>query len=97
MPVADGGRVSSPAGAANAAAGDSRPPAAPAPRAKAEKPKCDPKLVAAARELRDRWLEQVNADPAMLIAAGKYDVGKPPPQHSPGIPGEGVKAMLPAA
>ena len=36
------------------------------------KAKNDPRLVAAARELRDRWLEQVNATP--LIAVGKYDV-----------------------
>jgi hypothetical protein len=33
-----------------------------------------PRLVAAARELRDRWLEQVNADPSSLLAQGKYDV-----------------------
>jgi hypothetical protein len=31
-------------------------------------------LVAAARELRDRWLEQVNA--GRLIGAGKYDVSR---------------------
>ncbi len=33
---------------------------------------CDPRLVSAARELRDRWLEQVNASP--LLSQGKYEV-----------------------
>jgi hypothetical protein len=46
------------------------------PKPKAEKIKrvCDPRLVSAARELRDRWLEQVNATP--LIGQGKYDVSR---------------------
>ena len=38
------------------------------------KQKNDPRLIAAARELRDRWLEQVNATP--LLASGKYDVSR---------------------
>ena len=38
--------------------------------------KADPKLVAAARELRDRWLEQVNAGELLLEGAGKYDVAR---------------------
>ena len=58
-------------------------PAPPAPQAALEKPKpqkkpkvkADPKLVAAARELRDRYLEQVNTTP--LLPAGKYDVARP--------------------
>jgi hypothetical protein len=40
-----------------------------APETKREprrKVKNDPKLIAAARELRDRWLEQVNATPFWL-------------------------------
>ena len=46
--------------------------AAKAPR---KKIKHDPKHIAAARELRDRWLEKMNAgDPA--LPAGKYDVQK---------------------
>ena len=49
-------------------------PEAKAKREKAPKQKNDPKLVAAARELRDRWLEQVNATP--LIGCGKYDVSR---------------------
>jgi hypothetical protein len=39
-----------------------------------KKEKNDPRLVAAARELRDRWLEHANANPAALVANGKYDV-----------------------
>jgi hypothetical protein len=40
--------------------------------------KNDPKLIAAARELRDRWLEQVNAPGgnALLVGCGKYDVSR---------------------
>lgn len=44
------------------------------PREPKVKVKNDPRLVAAARELRDRWLEQVNATP--LLASGKYDVSR---------------------
>ena len=40
------------------------------------KRKNDPKLVAAARELRDQWMEQVNADASLLLPAGKYDVSR---------------------
>ncbi|HEY7089012.1 MAG TPA: hypothetical protein VH518_13035 [Tepidisphaeraceae bacterium] len=44
------------------------------------------KLAAAARELRDRWLEQVNATP--LVSQAKYEVSRamlphPPPQPLP--------------
>jgi hypothetical protein len=40
------------------------------------KVKNDPKHVAAARELRDRWLERVNADHSGLLARGKYEVSR---------------------
>ncbi len=43
---------------------------------KKPKAKADPKLIAAARELRDRWLERVNDDPNALRAMGKYDVSR---------------------
>ncbi len=43
-----------------------------AKREKREKQRNDPKYIAAARELRDRWLEQVNAQP--LVGQGMYDV-----------------------
>ncbi len=39
------------------------------------KVKNDPKLVAAARELRDRWLEQVNRE-GFALPGGKYDVSR---------------------
>jgi hypothetical protein len=63
------------------------PPGAPAPapapvnvpvmKPKApEKTKNDPRLVAAARELRDRWLEHVNSGQVTLEGDGKYDVGR---------------------
>jgi hypothetical protein len=39
--------------------------------------KNDPKHVAAARELRDRWLELVNAGEYTFESAGKYDVTRP--------------------
>jgi hypothetical protein len=51
-------------------------PGAKPAKPKREKVKADPKLVAAARELRDRWLERVNADPAALLSEGKYDVSR---------------------
>jgi hypothetical protein len=49
---------------------------------KKPKQKNDPKLVTAARELRDRWLEQMNAEERSPIeqgghiAQGKYDVSR---------------------
>jgi hypothetical protein len=41
---------------------------------KREKVKADPAHVAAARELRDRWLEQVNT--GRVTGEGKYDVSR---------------------
>jgi hypothetical protein len=46
----------------------------PKPKVKRAKRACDPRLVSAARELRDRWLEHVNASP--IVANGKYDVSR---------------------
>lgn len=48
------------------------------PKQKVERVKraCDPRLISAARELRDRWLEQVNRDPAALSPQGKYEVSR---------------------
>jgi hypothetical protein len=45
-------------------------------REKKPKAKNDPKLVAAARELRDRWLEHINSGAKLLDAQGKYDVSR---------------------
>ena len=52
-------------------------------REKQPRQKNDPKYVAAARELRDRYLEHVNSNEHALPAAkGKYEVVKhlPPPE-----------------
>jgi hypothetical protein len=62
------------------------------PRGKRKAVKNDPKLVAAARELRDRWLEHVNGDGAAKLTANpfdcaqgrqKYDVSRPIPMSAP--------------
>lgn len=46
--------------------------------------KHNPKHVAFSRELRDRWLERVNEEPALLMSQAKFDVGRlPPPQTLP--------------
>jgi len=53
------------------------PETKPAPaKTRREKKKADPKLVAAARELRDRWLEHVNAGETLIEGAAKYDVSR---------------------
>jgi len=57
------------------------PPPEPKPakpkRQKRPKQKNDPKYIAAARELRDRYLEQINAGLLLPPAAqGKYDVSR---------------------
>ncbi len=36
----------------------------------------DPTLLAKARELRDRWMEQVDRDPSLLLPTAKYDVAR---------------------
>lgn len=36
----------------------------------------DPTLIAKARELRDRWMEQVDRDPSLLMPTAKYDVAR---------------------
>ncbi len=43
---------------------------------KKPKQKNDPRLVAAARELKDRWLEQVNGGMYLPEARGKYEVSR---------------------
>jgi hypothetical protein len=47
--------------------------------------KPNPKFVAASRELRDRWLEQVNSGQYLPEAAWKYDVcrGLPEARQTP--------------
>src|SRR5687767_8009607 len=46
------------------------------PRVKKEKAKFDPQLLAAARELRDRWLEMVNSGQYVPETRAKYDVSR---------------------
>ncbi len=71
-----------------------------APKPRREKRKADPKLIAAARELRDRWLEAVESDPGILLSQGKYDITRALPEPLPhgrgSLPELQVKA-LPAA
>ena len=47
-------------------------------RTRGPKAKNDPKLIAFARELRDRWVEQIGDQP--LLANGKYDVARALPE-----------------
>jgi hypothetical protein len=55
--------------------GDEKPRAEKPKRQKRVKRKNDPKYVAAARELRDRYLEHINSDPTALPEPqGKYEV-----------------------
>jgi hypothetical protein len=84
------------------------PPATPAEKPKREKKpkqtcpersrrKNDPKLVAAARELRDRWLEHVNSGQTLIEGAGKYDVTRALPAASSveSGAGEGTRVLAP--
>lgn len=41
--------------------------------------KVTPTAVAFVRELRDRWLEQVNAEPELLLERPRYEVARAPP------------------
>jgi hypothetical protein len=52
----------------------------------APRPKNDPRHVAAARELRDRWLEEVNAERYLPRAQGKYDVSRAIAHQKPQTP-----------
>ncbi|MGN6626547.1 MAG: hypothetical protein ACTHLN_07995, partial [Tepidisphaeraceae bacterium] len=57
--------------------------AKPAKPPKAPKPKrvCDPRVASAARELRDRWLEHVNAEP--IVPRAKYDLTRAESPRAP--------------
>jgi hypothetical protein len=58
-------------------------------RAKRVKQKNDPRLIAAARELRDRWLEQVNS--GQVSGEGKYDISRQLPGGAAGVTAALVK------
>jgi hypothetical protein len=53
------------------------------PREKTQKQKNDPRLVAAARELKDRWLERLNGGDEHILPMGKYDVARVLPANAP--------------
>jgi hypothetical protein len=72
---------------------EDKPIKAAKPKAEKVKRACDPQHVAAARELRDRWLEHVNATP--LIGQGKYEVSRA--IAGPGGEASEVVSLLPAA
>ena len=62
-------------------------------------PKHDPKHIALARELRDRFLDQVNGDPSLLLPSAKYEVARalPAPESTPSPQFIEVKALPQAA
>lgn len=74
------------------------------PRAKKLKARNDPKLIAVARELRDRYLEEVARNPNLILPTGKYEVTRALPGAEPLPYGRGslpriveVKALPQAA
>jgi hypothetical protein len=69
------------------------PPKEKSKREPKAKQKNDPRLIAAARELRDRWLEQVNAEPSLLVSAGKYDVARLPAAGAEPVAGAGNRLL----
>jgi len=113
MPVVSGGKiryVDRPGGRAEAAAPKQlEEPAPPPPRTerKSRRPKVknDARLAAMARELRDRYLEQVNSGAIELDhGAAKYEVGRGMEEHAaerrgasfhplPGAAGQGPEAI----
>ena len=67
-----------------------KPKRPPRPRAKN-----DPKDIAFARELRDRYLEQINSERLLPAAHGKYDVSRQ--LEAPGAPNVKQTPLLDAA
>lgn len=67
-------------------------------KGKKPKPKNDPRLVAAARELRDRWLEHAAAQPGLIeqnnTAARRYDVGRSIEPASPEVLPEVLPSVM---
>ncbi|MEO6567637.1 MAG: hypothetical protein ABIO94_02640 [Opitutaceae bacterium] len=66
-------------------------------REKQPKAKNDPQMVQAARELRDRWLEYVNAEASGLIGTGKYEIARALPAGESGRLGNRAVRALEAA
>ena len=67
--------------------------------ARAPAAKHDAKQIDFARELRDRYLDEVNANPALLPGAAKYDVARalPAPGPADAPTNAGATRLLPAA
>lgn len=73
-------------------------PRAKKPTARRPSKRHDPKYLAAARELRDRYLEQVNTGRLLPESSGKYDVGRAlEAGRAEGVQPEPVKGLLDAA
>ncbi len=64
---------------------------------KRKKVRADPAHVAAARELRDRWLERVNAEPSSLLSQPRYDVSRALPESGPATMAAKATPLLEAA
>jgi len=74
------------------------PTAVKKPRDRKPKRKNDPRLVAATRELKDRWLEHANAGGMRIEGVGKYDLTRALPARTVGAGlVEAGPALLPAA
>jgi hypothetical protein len=76
------------------------PPPVPAkePKPKPQRVKNDPRYAAAAREIRDRWLEKITREPDLLAPAGKYDLARQLPDPTQRITAVPVAVpCLPAA
>ena len=75
------------------------PPPKPAkePKPKPQRVKNDPRYAAAAREIRDRWLEKITREPDLLAPAGKYDLARHLPDEQASLPVVEVKALPLAA
>lgn len=72
-------------------------PAKPRRAPRPPSPKNDPRHTAAARELRDRFLEEINSDQDLLLPQGKYEVARQLPGVSKPAPVVEVKALPQAA
>jgi hypothetical protein len=60
------------------------------PKPRREAVKLDPKIISAARELRDRWLERINSG-EFVLADQRYDVARIESQQ------QAPQRLLPAA
>ena len=66
-------------------------------KAKAPVARHDPKHIKLARDLRDRFLDQVNGDASLLLPSAKYEVARALPAGTAPAPFIEVKALPEAA